>query len=106
MADLHVKDLPETLHDRLRLSAERHRLSINDIVLAALEHEVARLEWQERLAQRTTTDLDGTGASLLREERQDRTQEARRQSLLVSNRCSEGDADRFIEQAADARGWE
>ena len=31
--------------------------------------------------------------------------EARRQSLLVSGRASEKDALRFIEGAADVRGW-
>ena len=36
----------------------------------------------------------------------DPAQEARRQSLLVSNRRSEREANRFIEQTADTRGWE
>lgn len=35
----------------------------------------------------------------------DPVQEARRQSLLVSGRASERDTLRFIERAADARGW-
>jgi hypothetical protein len=35
----------------------------------------------------------------------DPAQEARRQSLLVSGRPSEREALRFIEQAADTRGW-
>jgi predicted transcriptional regulator len=33
-------------------------------------------------------------------------QEARRQSLLVSQRRSEKDALEFVEQIADTRGWE
>jgi predicted DNA-binding protein len=33
-------------------------------------------------------------------------EEARRQSLLVSRRRSEGEALEFIEQTADTRGWE
>ena len=32
-------------------------------------------------------------------------QEVRRQSLLVTGRASERDALRFIERAADTRGW-
>jgi hypothetical protein len=35
----------------------------------------------------------------------DPVREARRQSLLVSGRASERDALRFIERAADTRGW-
>jgi hypothetical protein len=35
----------------------------------------------------------------------DPAREARRQSLLVSNRASERDALRFIENAADTEGW-
>jgi Arc/MetJ-type ribon-helix-helix transcriptional regulator len=35
----------------------------------------------------------------------DPVQEARRQSLLVSGRPSEREALRFIERAADTRGW-
>jgi hypothetical protein len=36
---------------------------------------------------------------------EDPAAEARRQSLLVSGRRSEKDALRFIEGAADVRGW-
>jgi hypothetical protein len=106
MADPQVKNVPAALHDRLLHCAEKQRRSIDDIAQEALEHEVARLEGRERLAQRPATDLGGSAASLLEEERQNRAQEARRQSLLVSNRRSASEADRFIEQAADTRGWE
>lgn len=35
----------------------------------------------------------------------DREQEARRQSLLVSDRPSEAEALTFLEEVADTRGW-
>jgi len=43
--------------------------------------------------------LGGEGGKL------DLAQEARRQSLLVSRRRSEGEALELIEQIADTRGW-
>ena len=43
--------------------------------------------------------LGGEGGQL------DLAQEARRQSLLVSRRRSERETLKFIEQAADTRGW-
>jgi hypothetical protein len=39
------------------------------VVLTAVERELARWEWQERLAQRPTTDLGVEAATLLAEER-------------------------------------
>jgi hypothetical protein len=41
-------------------------------VLIALERELARHEWHERLAHRPTTDLGVSAASLLAQERQQR----------------------------------
>jgi hypothetical protein len=45
---------------------------LGDVVLIALERELARGEWHERLAQRPTTDLGVSAASLLEQERQQR----------------------------------
>jgi plasmid stability protein len=75
MANLQVKNFPDPLHDRLRRYAEKQRRTISDIALEAIEHELARLEWHERLAQRPTTDLGVSAASLLEEERKDRERE-------------------------------
>ena len=44
-------------------------------MLIALERELARREWHERLAQRPTTDLGVSAASLLAQERQQREQD-------------------------------
>ena len=69
MANLQVKNLPESLHHRLRGYAQRHHRTISEVALIALEREMARCEWQERLARRPETDLDVSAASLLEEER-------------------------------------
>jgi len=75
MANLQVKNIPESLHRRLRQYAQRHRYTLSDVVLAAIERELARNEFRDRLAKRPTTNLGGAAASLLEEERQQRAQE-------------------------------
>ena len=75
MANLQVKNVPDTLHQRLRRYAQEHNCTLSDVVLIALEHELARREWHERLAQRPTTDLGVSAASLLAQERQQREQD-------------------------------
>jgi plasmid stability protein len=72
MANLQVKNVPEILHERLRRYAEKHHRTISDITLEALEREITRSEWHERHSQRPTTDLGGSAASLLEQERQQR----------------------------------
>ncbi len=72
MANLQVKNIPDTLHQRLRRYAQENRCTLSDIVLMAIERELARREWHERLAHRPTTDLGVSAASLLKQERQQR----------------------------------
>jgi hypothetical protein len=72
MANLQVKNVPDTLHQRLRRYAQEHKCTLSDIVLIALERELARREWHERLAQRPTPDLGVSAAALLAQERQQR----------------------------------
>ena len=69
MANLQVKNLPEPLHSRLRGYAQRHHQTLSDFARAALEREMARCEWHERLSRRPETDLGVSAASLLEEER-------------------------------------
>jgi len=69
MSNLQVKNLPEPLHTRLRRYARQHHRTLSDVALAALEREMNRYEWYERLAQRPPTDLGVSAASLLEEER-------------------------------------
>ncbi len=72
MANLQVKNIPDSLHQRLRHRARMSRCSLSEIVLEAVERELARREWQERLTRRPTTDLGGPAASMLDQERQQR----------------------------------
>ncbi len=62
-------DLPEELLDRLRRGARENRLTIREVVLAAIERELARWEFREDLAARPKTDLGISAARLIREER-------------------------------------
>ena len=71
VANLQVKNLPDSLHQRLRHYAQEHHRTISDIALEALEREMARYEWREKLSRRPTTDLGDSAASLLEEERRD-----------------------------------
>ena len=75
MANLQVKNIPDTLHQRLRHYARVHKCTLSDVVLAAIERELARREWHERLAHRPTTDLGISAAALLEQERQHRERE-------------------------------
>lgn len=74
--------MPEDLERRIAREARRLRRSRSDVVRDALQ-----VAFGDRLAA------------------EDPAREARRQSLLVSNRPSEGDALDFIEGTADTRGW-
>ena len=69
MRNLQVRNVPDPLHERLRRCASEHRRTMSEVVLAALEREVARQEWNARLATRPRTDPGVSAASLLEEER-------------------------------------
>ena len=72
MANLQVKNLPEVLHERLRDYSRKHNRTISDVVLEALEREMARNEWHDKLSKRPATDLGDAATSLLEQERQER----------------------------------
>jgi plasmid stability protein len=75
MANLQVKNVPEALHRRLRLYARKHQCTLSEFVLTAIERELARGAFRERLAKRPLTELGVSAASLLEEERRQRDQE-------------------------------
>jgi len=75
MPNLQVKNIPGSLHQRLRRHARKRRRTIGEVVLAAIERELARSEWEERLATRPVTELGTSAASLLVEEREQRDAE-------------------------------
>jgi len=72
MANVQVKNLPDALHERLRDYSRKHQRTISDIVLEAIEREVARNEWHDRISRRPATDLGDAATSLLEQERQQR----------------------------------
>ena len=70
--NLQVKNVPRELHERLRRHAHKRNRTMSDVVLAAVEHELARSEWRERFSRRPAADLDIGAASLLEEARRER----------------------------------
>ncbi|HVF59420.1 MAG TPA: hypothetical protein VNJ70_06365 [Thermoanaerobaculia bacterium] len=76
-------------------------IRINDDLKRALAREALRRRktMSEVAREILTAGLSSEGSVL------DPTQEARRQSLLVSRRGSEREALEVIEQTADTRGW-
>ena len=75
--NLQVKNVPAPLHDRLRQRARLQNRTISDLVLAAVERELARQEWLDRLRTRPETELGVSAASLIEEDRALRDQELR-----------------------------
>lgn len=73
--NLQVKNVPTELHERLRRHAHSIKSTMSDIVLAAIERELARHAWRERHTGRPSVDLGVSAASLLEEVRGTRHQE-------------------------------
>ena len=69
MANLQVKNIPNSLYERLRQYARESNRTISAAVLDAIEKELARGEWRGRLALRPQTHLGIDAATLLMEER-------------------------------------
>lgn len=67
--NLQVKNVPTDLHERLRRHARTRRSSMSEVVLVALEQELARYEWHQRFARRPATELGVSAAVLLEQER-------------------------------------
>ena len=72
MANIQVKNIPEKLHNRLRRYAREEDCTLGEIVLDAIEREVARREWRKRFSGRPSTQLDNSAADLLEQERRQR----------------------------------
>ena len=75
--NLQVKNVPASLHERLRRRVRLQNRTISDLVLAAVERELARQEWLDRLRTRPKTELGVSAASLIEEDRALRDQELR-----------------------------
>lgn len=75
MANLHVRNIPDDVYARLRRYARENDRTMSSVVISALERELERLEWRERLARRPPIDLGIDAATLIAEERRRRDQE-------------------------------
>ena len=72
MANLQVKNIPDSLHQRLRRYVRKHDRTLSDFVLEAIKRELARSEWHELISKRPATYLVISAAALLQQERQRR----------------------------------
>ena len=69
MAHLQVKNVPDSLHGRLRCFARETNRTLSAAVLAAVERELEAWEWRKRLAERSETELGVDAATLIAEAR-------------------------------------
>jgi hypothetical protein len=72
MANIQVKNIPDKLHNRLRRYAREQDCTLGEIILEAIEREVARREWHKRFSGRPTTRVGSSAAELLEQERRQR----------------------------------
>jgi plasmid stability protein len=72
MANLQVKNVPESLHRKIRAYAKRRGRTVRDVVLDAMTREIERLEFRARLAKRGPVDLGHLAARTLEEVRTER----------------------------------
>ncbi|MDE0219408.1 MAG: hypothetical protein OXJ90_09070 [Spirochaetaceae bacterium] len=73
--DLLVKNVPPELHERLRRHSRASRRTMSEVVLDAVERELARQEWQGRFAGRPSTKLGVPAAQMLELERAGREEQ-------------------------------
>ena len=100
MANLQVKNIPESLHERLRRYATGNSRTISSLVLTAVERELERLEWREHMARIPETDLGVGAAVLLAEERSRRERELASSSQYLCVECARRSAtDTLSEQS-------
>ena len=78
MANLQVKNVPESLHRKIRTYAKRRGRTVRDVVLDAVAREIERVEFRARLAKRDQVDLGRPAARTLEEVRAERAREVAR----------------------------
>jgi hypothetical protein len=78
MANLQVKNVPAALYRRIRQYARRRGRTLRDVVLAAVQREIDRSEFHERIARRQPVDLGQAAARALEEVRSEREGEIER----------------------------
>ena len=72
MANLQVKNIPETLHRKLRAYARRRGRTVRDLVLEIVSQEIEREAQRVRLARRQPADLGRPAAEMVEEVRAER----------------------------------
>ena len=70
------------MHERLREHAKKNRSSMSNIVLDAIERELKRLEFHDKLAQLPKTTMSVDAATLLAEARAERDAELESRNTL------------------------
>lgn len=75
MSNLQVKNVPESIHRRLRAYAKRRGRTVRDVVLEAVTREIDHDEFRARLAKRSPVDLGRPAARTLEESRSERDRE-------------------------------
>jgi plasmid stability protein len=72
MANLQVKNVPESVHRKIRAHAVRHGRTVRDFVLDAVVRQIEREEFNARLAKRKPVELGRPVARTLEEVRAER----------------------------------
>jgi plasmid stability protein len=75
MANLQVKNVPEALHRKIRLLAEREGKTVRDVVLEAVDRAVTRAAWHERHRRRARVSLAEPAGRSVEEVRSQREHE-------------------------------
>lgn len=78
MANLQVKNISDALHRKLHRAAKQQNKTLGELVVTAVENELARAEFRARLAARSITTLPVSASSLLDEARNERDVEQAR----------------------------
>lgn len=76
MANLQIKDLPESLHAELRRRAHLEGVTVRAYVLDLIQRDQvqpARSEWFERVGRLTAVEVDGPVADVVRADRESRS---------------------------------
>ncbi len=78
MSNLQVKNLPESIHRRLRAYAKRRGRTVRDVVLDVVTRELDADAFRTRLAKRVPVDLGRPAARALEEARAERERDLER----------------------------
>lgn len=72
MANLQVKNVPDSLHRKIQAYAKRQSRTVRDVVLDAVTREIQRDEFRARLAKRAPVNLGSLAARSVEAVRADR----------------------------------